>query len=235
MHLLSHIASSSPALWDAALQTALQARASADTILTRQVIAPRGWFETVTWVSSGLASIMICVLVVFLVPAAWNLRKSYSKINDLLKRVEADIKPIVKHASAIADNVDYVTTSIRGDIQQVSAVIATANDRLNDALAAAEERVQELNALLRVVQEEVEGTFVSTASAVRGVRVGAATFRDGVIDDDGDLDDELAGALDAEEAMHDGNDDGIRDGERESGSTGGVGPRIRSRARRRAE
>ena len=66
-------------------------------------------------------SLALLVLTVALVPAAWNFRKSYKKISDLLDRVYADINPLMQHASAIADNVDYVTTSIRADVQQVNA------------------------------------------------------------------------------------------------------------------
>jgi hypothetical protein len=36
--------------------------------------------------------------------------------------------------------------------------------------------MNEFNALLQVVQQEAEQAFVSTASAVRGVRTGAATL-----------------------------------------------------------
>ena len=38
--------------------------------------------------------------------------------------------------------------------------------------------MNEFNALLAVVQQEAEQLFVSTASTVRGVREGAAAFRD---------------------------------------------------------
>ena len=33
--------------------------------------------------------------------------------------VYGDINPIMRHASAIADNVNYITTSVRTDVQQV--------------------------------------------------------------------------------------------------------------------
>ncbi len=222
---------------DLLLQAQQAARALPDTFLVRQVAEPRGWFNTVTGVASGLVSVCILALSVALIPAAWNFRKSYAKINELLKRIDADIKPIVKHASTIADNVDYVTTSIRVDIQQVSATIATANERLNAALAAAEQRVQDLNALLRVVQEEVEDTFVGTASTVRGVRAGVASFRDGAVGDVSDVDsdddhdgDQIDLLNDAEEA-DDGYDDAIGAGELEPRAGG---PRIRPRTKHRA-
>jgi len=38
----------------------------------------------------------------------------------------ADVTPLTRHASSIADNLDYITTSIRNDVQQVNATIASA-------------------------------------------------------------------------------------------------------------
>ena len=150
----------------------VQAAQVPDTVLMRQVGQERGWFEKTTAVASGLMTIALLVLAVALVPAAWNFRKSYAKVSDLLDKVYGDINPLMRHASAIADNVNYITTSVRVDIQQVSQTVAMANAKVIEAVAVAEERIKELNALLSVVQEEAEGAFISTASTIRGVRTG---------------------------------------------------------------
>jgi len=143
-----------------------------DTIYTKQIQPEASTFEKITTYASGLASIALLVLAVALVPAAWNFRKSYAKVSDMLDRIYGDINPIMRHASTIADNANYISTSIRVDIQQVRQTIATANQKLVESVALAEDRIKELNALLAVVQEEAEGAFVSTASALRGVRTG---------------------------------------------------------------
>jgi uncharacterized protein YoxC len=151
----------------------LQAAATLpDTIFTRQIQPEASTFEKIISYSSGLASIALLVLAVALVPAAWNFRKSYGKASDMLDRIYGDINPIMRHASTIADNVNYISTSVRVDIQQVSQTIAMANQKLVASVEAAEDRIKELNALLAVVQEEAEGAFVSTASTIRGVRTG---------------------------------------------------------------
>src|SRR3954447_10859414 len=141
----------------------VQAAQFPDTVLMRQVGQERGWFEKTTAIASGLMTIALLVLAVALVPAAWNFRKSYAKVSDMLDRIYGDINPIMRHASTIADNVNYISTSVRVDIQQVSQTIASANQKLVASVAAAEDRIKELNALLAVVQEEAEGAFVSTA------------------------------------------------------------------------
>ncbi len=143
-----------------------------DTIFTKAVEPEVSTFEKITTYASGLASIALLLLAAFLIPAAWNFRKSYAKVSDMMDRIYGDINPLMRHASTIADNVNYISTSVRVDVQQVSQTIAMANKKLVESVAAAEDRVKELNALLAVVQEEAEGAFVSTASTLRGVRTG---------------------------------------------------------------
>ena len=143
-----------------------------DTIITKQVEVDPGLFSKITTYASGLASIALLVLAVALVPAAWNFRKSYAKISDMMDRIYGDINPIMRHASTIADNVNYITTAVRVDVQKLSQTVAAANQKLMSSVELAEDRIKDLNALLAVVQEEAESAFISTASTVRGVRTG---------------------------------------------------------------
>ena len=143
-----------------------------DTIVTKQVEVDPGLFTKITTYASGIASIALMVLAIALVPAAWNFRKSYAKISDLMDRIYGDVNPIMRHASTIADNVNYITTSVRVDVQKVSQTVAAANTRLMSSVELVEDRIKDLNALLAVVQEEAESAFISTASTVRGVRTG---------------------------------------------------------------
>ena len=159
-----------------------------DTIYTKQVVAEPGLWEKVISVASGVMSISIIVLTVALVPAAWNFRKSYKKISEMLDKVYGDINPLMRHASAIADNVDYISTAIRVDVQQVSQTVAAVNQRLQQAAASAEDRIKQLNALLDVVQEEAESAFVTTASTIRGVQTGINQAFDEEDWSDGDYD-----------------------------------------------
>jgi uncharacterized protein YoxC len=200
----------------------LQVAQSPDTLLMKTV-SERGWFEQVTGIASGLVSLSLLVLTVALVPAAWNFRKSYKKINHLLDRVYADVNPLVKHASTIADNMDYITTSVRVDMQRVNQTIAAANQRLREAVEMTEQRMQEFNALLKVVQQEAEETFVSTASVVRGVRKGLSALDE----DDGTRASARLARSGIDDEWTEGGDDGY---ERETTATDRrAGPRIRPR------
>jgi uncharacterized protein YoxC len=163
-----------------------------DTIYTKQIVAEPGLWDKITSIASGVMTITVIVLTVALVPAAWNFRKSYKKISDMLDKVYGDINPLMRHASAIADNVDYISTAMRVDVQQVSQTVAAVNQRLQRAVGAAEERINQLNALLDVVQEEAESAFVTTASTIRGVQTGINQAFDEEDWSDGDYDEARA-------------------------------------------
>ena len=168
------------------------ARTLPDTIYTKAVVAEPGLWDKVISIASGVMTITVIILTAALVPAAWNFRKSYKKVSEMLDKVYGDINPLMRHASAIADNVDYITTSIRVDVQQVSQTVAAVNQRLQEAIESAEDRMNRLNALLDVVQEEAESAFVTTASTIRGVQTGINQAFDEEELIDGDYDESRA-------------------------------------------
>jgi uncharacterized protein YoxC len=212
-----------------------QAAAVPDTIVTRA--ADPGLFAKVAAIASTLMTVALLVLAVSLTPAAWNFRNSYKKWNQLLDRIQGDISPLMRHASSVADNLDYITTSIRTDIQQVNATVAAANQRLHQAIALTEARLNEFNALLQVVQDEAEQLFVSGASAARGVRAGAASLARGAESrPEAEPLDPLEMSVDVpDDAMEHGPPEEENDGNNISDPTApqSARPRVRPRTRRR--
>src|SRR5204862_5123879 len=166
------------------------ASAFPDRIYPKQIVAEPGVWNKITSAASGIMTITVITLTVALIPAAWNFRKSYKKVSDMLDKIYGDVNPLMRHASAIADNVDYISTAIRVDVQQVSQTVAAVNQRMQQAVAAAEDRINQLNALLEVVQEEAESAFVTTASTIRGVRTGIDQAFDEEDWTDGDYDED---------------------------------------------
>jgi uncharacterized protein YoxC len=161
----------------ASLVQTLQSSASVhDTLIMKQVLPARGLFEQIQAVASAIITVAFLVFLIVSLPLAWHFRKTYKKLHHLIDRVYGDITPITHNVNSITDNINYITTAVRQDLAKVSASIDDANDRVQRAMEQAERRVNEFNALLAVVQDEAEQLFVSTASAVHGVRGGAAAF-----------------------------------------------------------
>jgi len=149
-----------------------------DTIVTRQISEPRSWFDVVSGIASIVIAVALMALAVGLLPAAFSFRKSYKKVNELLDRIYGDVNPIMRHASSVADNVNYVTTALRQDVARLQGTVAAANAQLEQATRITQRRVNDFNALLEVVQNEAESTFIATAATVRGLRGGVEQFSD---------------------------------------------------------
>jgi uncharacterized protein YoxC len=177
------------------------AMAAAETTLVRPVAPGPSWYTIFSGITNAVSSVVFLVLMFILIPAVVKFRRTASKFESVLEHIERSIDPVTKHAGNIANNIDYISTSIRADVQAIRRTLLTANEGIRDVIAASERRLQELGAVLRVVQEEAEHAFVSTASTVRGVQAGAAAFHeDGArlasddvdrdVDDDDDDDDD---------------------------------------------
>ena len=134
------------------------------------------WFERITAIASGLLDDRAAGVRGRARAGRVELPEELPTKSTTCSTGYGDINPLMRHASAIADNVNYITTSVRADVQQVNATIAAANQRLQQAVLVTEQRLSEFNALLQVVQQEAEEMFVSTASAMRGVRTSAAAL-----------------------------------------------------------
>ncbi|HEX6966186.1 MAG TPA: hypothetical protein VF166_10330 [Gemmatimonadaceae bacterium] len=166
-----------------------------------QAPADPTWPAAMAGISTLIIAILLLVVVLFLVVAGLKLRATVAQLDDLLRRFSGDIGPVTHRLRSIADSADEITTSVRTDVHRLSDTIMAANDGLRDALAIAERRLKEFDALVRVVRHEAEDAIVSAAATVRGVRALAASIGD-----------ETAAALafgddeDIEEEIDDGDD-----------------------------
>lgn len=169
-----------------------------DTIVTVAATSTglQRWVDLMTSIASIVIALVLVVIAVSLVPAAWNSRKVYHKIDKLIGDVGGRTDPLFQHARNVAENLDYVSSAVRADVERLQSTVADAQMRLLRAADLAEERINQFNALLEVVQEEAEGIFIDTASTVRGVKAGVQVIREdprGASRKDGPIDTDVAG------------------------------------------
>jgi hypothetical protein len=142
--------------------------------------------------------VAVLVLGIGMIVLAWAINKITRRLRSVdkaLNEIGRDARPVLDRARAVGENLNFIVMSVRKEVDRVSETISVANDRLEDALEAAEGRVQELGALIDVVQGEVEDTLLTATSALRGIRTGARILRRG----GGRNDDEVAEVEDEEE------------------------------------
>ena len=156
----------------------LQAQAVRDTVLVVQ--QKPGWQQWVE-VFAGIAQIVLAIALLAVglgvLFAALKVKALAKKVEEQGQKLRVDLAPAIRNVTTVSENAVAVSKSVRGDVDRLSGSVTAATEKLKEAAAVAEQRVGEFNALLGVVQEEAEELFIGGASAIRGARACAETFR----------------------------------------------------------
>lgn len=148
-----------------------------DTIVTR-TIPQRDLFD---WTSGTLQIIVLVLgigLLVTLILLLLSLRSAVQKVNRSLEKLTAETGPLISRATAIVGDAREVVAMVRTDVERITDAASLISEQLIDAAETTSQRIDEVNAVLDVLQTELESTAIGTVAAVRGVRVGARTLAD---------------------------------------------------------
>jgi hypothetical protein len=166
--------------WPAGIPFSNPIPAVANLALALQALEPAGWrlwLVTLADIATVIIALALLVTVLILLVIALLVRKLILKVNPLIRQVQSHIDPVMGHVRDVGENVNYMSSAVRADVQQVTELLDSTRRRLNRASDAAEHRIREFNALLGVMQEEAERLFIDTASAARGVKAGTESYR----------------------------------------------------------
>jgi len=128
-------------------------------------------------IAADVAAIVVAVAVVvaalILARAAAHLNRT---LGEMRRGVQQNLGPVSDRARLIGDNVEFITQALRTDVVRLNASVKALSGRLQQASDHMEERIEDFNALMEVVQSEAEDIFLDTAATVRGVREGARSI-----------------------------------------------------------
>lgn len=139
---------------------------AADTVVSVQVRDRLAEATDVAILIGALALILLAALLLRLV------LRGRAIMEELRRAVHQNIGPVSDRARGISDNVEFITGALRTDVARLTDSVKALTDRLHQASNRMEERIEEFNALMEVVQSEAEDIFIDTAATVRGVREG---------------------------------------------------------------
>ena len=139
--------------------------------------AAAGTAATPIQVAAEISTVVIAVVSVLLLLVALAL---VLQVKKFLTSLQQHVQPVTDRARVAAENVEYISAVVREDVQTVRTSVSGLSERLKKASDRMEERVEEFNALMDVVQDEAESVLLDTAAVVRGVRAGAQTMGEGV-------------------------------------------------------
>ena len=137
---------------------------------------PRDGLSVAADVSIVIVAVAVVVLAIVLAVVLVRLSRVIAEIRG---GVRQNLGPIVERARGISENVELITRSLREDVDRLNGSVKALTGRLTQASDRMEERIEDFNALMEVVQDEAEEIFIDTAATVRGVRAGASSIASG--------------------------------------------------------
>ncbi|MBL0941042.1 MAG: hypothetical protein IBJ03_19315 [Gemmatimonadaceae bacterium] len=153
----------------------LQALSLPDTIVAR-TIPDRGVLEWTT----GLLQILVLLLavgaLVTFILLLKAMREGVNSLNTTLSKLSTETQPLLASATAMVGDAREMVTMVRRDVEQVTDAAAAISDELLYAAESAAKRVDDVNAVLDVLQDQLEDSAISAVSALRGAQAGAQAF-----------------------------------------------------------
>jgi hypothetical protein len=157
------------------LQAAVATR---DTVPVQIVAQHATWFQAMNGVASFLAALMLVAVGTVFIVIVYRMRQTNRRVHQLMDRVNTEVLPLVATLRGVAGHAERIANTAQHEAEEFGSEIRRVRMGIHDALSAAERRLLELDAVLRVAQDELEETFISAASTLRGLRTGAAAMRD---------------------------------------------------------
>ncbi len=142
-------------------------RAVRDTIVTVQTRDALGLAVDIAAMSVAITLAALAIMMLFV------LRDIRFQLAGTRSALQLALAPLNVRGRAIADNVEFITDALRSDVSRLTASVQSLTDRLQQASDHMEERIEDFNALMEVVQGEAEEIFLDAAATAHGVKVGA--------------------------------------------------------------
>lgn len=155
----------------------LQAGTLPDTIVTMPV---RGWMD---YTSGTLQLIVLVLAIVVLGATAYvmlTVKAAVESAKSTVEKLTADVRPILKQATDVATDAREVVAMLRTDVERITQAAGVVSDQMLDLAEAVEERVDNVGAVLDVVQGELEETVLSATATLRGARLGGRALAGGL-------------------------------------------------------
>lgn len=150
----------------------LQAAILPDTPTVRVIRGETTWFD----LTSGTLQLIVLVLAIVVLGALAfmlvALKKGLDALKESVEKLSADSRPLIATANQVAGDAREVVAMLRTDVERVTKAAGALSEQLLDVAAVTERRMDDINAVLDVVQGELEETVLSAAASLRGVRQG---------------------------------------------------------------
>lgn len=119
-----------------------------------------------------IIALVILISLFYTIGLLRNAREPLGQVSRVVGELNERLKPVLANVEQASETAGKVADRLREDADEVGRALRHAGESTERMVELVEDRVAEVAALLEVVQEEAEETFLSTASLLRGFRRG---------------------------------------------------------------
>lgn len=151
----------------------LQLAAAADTVLVRNVPPSRTVFEQIVFVTQGMTSILLFLLICVMVGGLLLLRARADQLEGKLDHLIDELKPMARNATAMSEEVREVAKNINAMVDDSRDTVAVINDRVRTAAVALADQVEHLTGIVGTVNASAARMASVATTTMAGLKVGA--------------------------------------------------------------
>ena len=132
------------------------------------------WAPVLTAIATSAIAVVAIGFAAFAVPLLRQAARVSTGLERLLTGWERDARPLLESTKSIVTEASQVAVKLRTEVDGIVTTSQDVRERVIAAAEAAEDRLLDLEALLDVIQDEVEDTVLDVAAALRTTRRGSA-------------------------------------------------------------
>ncbi len=117
------------------------------------------WNTIALWVIAAFFLVLTLVLVFVGIPVALDTKRTVKHLRGTMDEVRVKLDPILFRAQTVANDVQEMTATAKREVARVGSSV----DRVS-------ERIDDLAALVEVVQEEIQKPLLKSAATLAGAR-----------------------------------------------------------------
>ncbi len=135
------------------------------------------WAEAITAISTAIIALVVTAVGVMLLGLQREVRVLMRTLERTVDHLDRDARPALDSARKLVDDASHLVSAVRSETDGILHSSKDVRKRMERLVDRTEERLHDLDALIDVVQTEVEETALDVAAALRTTRRGASVFR----------------------------------------------------------
>jgi uncharacterized protein YoxC len=137
---------------------------------------PMSW-EAVTAISTAVIAVMVLAASVGFLVLMREVRSLTRGIQRVADSLEGHAQPVLDSVKKVVDDATEVMAAVKSEADGFVDSVRDVRGGVNALVGRVEERLQDLDALIDVLQYEVEETALDIAAAMRTTRRGTTVLR----------------------------------------------------------